>query len=265
MLITSKDNNEIKRIKKLYEKKFRDQEGLFIIDGIKIIKEAIEEKQVINKIVICQELLEKNSQLIDKDFYLNIEKYDVIEVSESVFKSISEMQNPQGIIAIIKKDDKEDNIDYSNDLFLALDNIQDPGNIGTIIRTADSCNIKQIICSKETVDCYNSKVIRATMGAIFRVKIKYVNDLKQALKTFKSNKVKVLVTDLNKAKSIYEEDLRKSIIVIGNEANGVSKEILEIADGTIKIPMEGKTESLNAAVATGIIIYEAKRQLKFNK
>lgn len=265
MLITSKDNDEIKKIKKLYEKKYRDLENLFIIDGIKILKEAIEENACIKEIIICKELLDKNSQLIDKDFYSNLDKYNSLEVSESVFKSISEMQNPQGIIAIIKKDEKEKAIDYSNDLFLALDNIQDPGNIGTIIRTADSCNVRQIICSKETVDCYNSKVIRATMGAIFRVKIIYVDDLKQVLNTFKSNKVKVLVTDLNKAKSIYEEDLRKSIIVIGNEANGVSKELLEIADGKIKIPMEGKTESLNAAVATGIIIYEAKRQIKFNK
>ena len=264
MIITSKDNNEIKRVKKLYEKKYREEENSFIIDGIKIFNEAVREKAQIEKVFYCKELLEKNSQLTSQAFFDNLEKYEKIEIPEILFKHISELQNPQGIIAIVKKKENQE-INFNHKLYLALDDIQDPGNMGTIIRTADSCGINQIICSKDTADCFNSKVIRATMGAIFRVNIIYKENLKEMLEEFKEKNIKVLVTDLSASKTIYEVDLKKSIMVIGNEANGVSKEILEIATNKIKIPMEGRAESLNAAVATGIIIYEAKRQINYNK
>ena len=264
MIITSKENSEIKRIKKLYEKKYREEENSFIIDGIKIFNEAVREKAKIEKVFYCRELLEKNSQLTNQSFFNSLDKFEKMEISETLFKYISELQNPQGIIAIISKDNNQE-IDFNQELFLALDDIQDPGNIGTIIRTADSSGINQIICSKNTADCYNSKVIRATMGAIFRVKVIYNDNLKDVLEKFKEKNIKVLATNLQEAKSIYEEDLKKSIIVIGNEANGVSKEILQVATNKIKIPMDGRAESLNAAVATGIIIFEAKRQINFNK
>ena len=132
--------------------------------------------------------------------------------------------------------------------------------MGTILRTADSINLKQIIVSKGTADCYNPKVVRSTMGAIFRVKVIECEDLKKVVKEMKKRKIKVYATDLQTDKSIYDVDYKKSAIVIGNEANGVSKEVLEIADEKIRIPMIGKTESLNAAVATGIILYEVVRK-----
>ena len=194
------------------------------------------------------------------DFLYTIAKYNCIYVTEKVFSGITDVTNPQGILAVIGKNTDINEIDYNQNLFLVLDNIQDPGNMGTILRTADSINLKQIIVSKGTADCYNPKVVRSTMGAIFRVKVIECEDLKKVVKEMKRRKIKVYATDLQTDKSIYDVDYKKSAIVIGNEANGVSKELLEIADEKIRIPMIGKTESLNAAVATGIILYEVVRK-----
>ena len=194
------------------------------------------------------------------DFLYTIAKYNCIYVTEKVFSGITDVTNPQGILAVIEKNTDINEIDYNQNLFLVLDNIQDPGNVGTILRTADSINLKQIIVSKGTADCYNPKVVRSTMGAIFRVKVIECEDLKKVVKEMKKRKIKVYATDLQTDKSIYDVDYKKSAIVIGNEANGVSKELLEIADEKIRIPMIGKTESLNAAVATGIILYEVVRK-----
>mgnify|MGYP001863000575 CR=1 FL=1 len=194
------------------------------------------------------------------DFLYTIAKYNCIYVTEKVFSGITDVTNPQGILAVIGKNTDINEIDYNQNLFLVLDNIQDPGNMGTILRTADSINLKQIIVSKGTADCYNPKVVRSTMGAIFRVKVIECEDLKKVVKEMKKRKIKVYATDLQTDKSIYDVDYKKSAIVIGNEANGVSKELLEIADEKIRIPMIGKTESLNAAVATGIILYEVVRK-----
>ena len=150
-------------------------------------------------------------------------------------------------------------IDYNEDIIIALDDIQDPGNLGTILRTVDSVGLKQILVSKGTADSYNPKVVRSTMGAIFRVKIIECENLSETLKQVKKHKYEVLATSLQTTNSIYDIDYNKKVIVIGNEANGVSKEILDLADVKVKIPMLGKTESLNASVATGIMLYEYVR------
>ena len=132
--------------------------------------------------------------------------------------------------------------------------------MGTILRTADSLNLKQIIVSKGSSDIYNPKVVRSTMGAIFRVNIIESDNLVKTLKDMKKHKIKIVTTNLQTDKKIYDVDYEKSAIVIGNEANGVSNEVLELADEKVKIPMPGKTESLNASVATAIILYEAMRK-----
>ena len=142
---------------------------------------------------------------------------------------------------------------------MILDDIQDPGNMGTILRTADSLNMKQIIISKDCADAYNPKVVRSTMGAIFRINIIESDNLVKTIKEMKKHKIKVMATSLETNKSMYDVSYEKTAIVIGNEANGVEKEILELADEKIKIPMPGKTESLNASVATAVILYEAMR------
>lgn len=251
MIITSKDNELIKHVKKLKEKKYRDEFGEYIIEGIKIIEEAIAEKAKIKKIIICKDREYKS---------LANSSYDFVYVDERVFSSISDVTNPQGVMAIVEKsDDKQ--IDFSEDTFLILDNIQDPGNMGTIIRTCDSLNMKQIIVSKGSADVYNPKVVRSTMGAIFRVRVIEQNDLVETIKEMKKHNIKVYATDLKTDKSIYNISYEKSAIVIGNEANGVSSEVLNECTEKIKIPMLGKTESLNAAIATSIILYEINRKL----
>ena len=158
-----------------------------------------------------------------------------------------------------KKNDKKE-INFLDDIILILDNIQDPGNMGTIIRTADSLNIKQIIISKDSSDIYSPKVVRSTMGAIFRINIIESNNLLETIKILKKHKINVISTTLDTNKSIYDISYNKTAIVIGNEANGVSTKIQEISDNKVKIPMLGKTESLNAAVATSVILYEAMRE-----
>lgn len=256
-IITSKDNENIKSIKKLKERKYRDLNNEYIIEGIKILKEAIQEKAVIKKIVICEECLANN--IIDEKLLYEIAKYDCLYVSKKIFEGLTDVSKPQGILAVVEKNNKKD-INYNEDIIVALDGLQDPGNLGTILRTLDSANLSQVIVSKDTVDAYNPKVVRSTMGAIFRVNIVEAENLKETLKEMKRHKYKVMCTDLTASKNIYEIDYNKKILVIGNEANGISKDLLDMADEKIIIPMLGKTESLNASVATSIIVYEYVRR-----
>ena len=222
-----------------------------------MIREAINEKAVIKLIVVCEE--NANNGAIDKKLLYEIAKYECIYVNKKIFSLISDVQNPQGILAVIKKNNSEENIDYKQDVIIVLDGIQDPGNLGTILRTIDSVGLNQVIVSKETADSYNPKVVRSTMGAIFRVNIIESDNLLDTLKNMKKHKFKIMATSLETQNSIYDVDYNKKVVVIGNEANGVSQEILDYADEKIKIPMLGKTESLNASVATAIILYEYVR------
>lgn len=257
-VISSKDNEFIKHIKKLKDKKYRDMNKEFIIEGIKLIREAIEEKAEIKQIIICDNCLD--SDIIPKELMYEIAKYECVYVTESIFKVISDVNTPQGILAIIGRNAGEAQIDYTQDIIVALDDIQDPGNLGTILRTVDSIGLNQILVSKGTADSYNPKVVRSTMGAIFRVKIIECEDLENTLKEVKKHKFKLVVTSLQTEKSLYDINFDKKLIVIGNEANGVEQKIQDLADEKIKIPMLGKTESLNASVATGIVLYEYVRQ-----
>ena len=291
MIISSKDNEIVKEIRKLKEKKYRKDK--FIVEGIKMLEEAINENASIDLIVIREgmdlsnlisNVIPKNnidSGMKSKNIIDAISKIKSITVTEKVFDTLTDVVSPQGVLAVINKrgiinqatennnaseigdkikETENVKIDTTADYILALDGIQDPGNLGTIIRTVDSANLKQIIVSKNTVDAYSPKVIRSTMGAIYRVHIIEVENLEVSLKDLQKGGFKVVVTSLDTKNSIYDISYNKSIVVIGNEANGVSKEVQELADERVKIPMLGKTESLNAAVATGIMIYEYVRR-----
>ena len=257
-VITSKDNELVKNIKKLKEKKYRDLNNQFIVEGIKIVSEAIQENANIDSIVICEDCVNDGS--IDKKLLFEIAKFKCIYVTQNIFDTLTDVTNPQGILAVINKEDLTQNIDYTSDFIVVLDGIQDPGNLGTILRTVDSANLKQIIVSKETADSYNPKVVRSTMGGIFRVNIIKSDNLVETLKQMQKNGFEIVVTSLETNNSIYDINYNKKVVVIGNEANGVSEEIQELADKKVKIPMLGKTESLNAGVATGIMIYEYVRE-----
>ncbi len=256
-IITSKENEMIKNIKKLKEKKYRDQEHKFLVEGIKMVKEALEEKEQIDKIVVCEDCINDNT--IDQELLYEIAKQDCIYVTEKVFQSITEVTNPQGILAVLKKENGEEQISYNEDIIVVLDGIQDPGNLGTILRTIDSIGLTQVILSEKTADPYNPKVVRSTMGAIYRVNMIRSQNIIETLKNIKKHQYEIVATSLQTEKSIYDINYEKKVIVVGNEANGVSKEILELANQKVKIPMPGKAESLNVAVATGIILYEYVR------
>ena len=257
-IISSKDNELIKHIKKLKDKKHRDESNEYIIEGVKLIEEAVKENARIKKIIVCEDTT--RTYEIPTHIMYEIAKYECVYVTNKVFASITQVTNPQGIMAIIEKGDTNVQIDYTQDIIVALDDVQDPGNLGTILRTVDSIGLNQIIVSKGTADAFNSKVVRSTMGAIFRVKIIEVENLPQSIKEMRRHHFKLMVTSLQTENSIYDIKFNKKIIVIGNESNGVSKEIQEMADEKAKIPMLGKTESLNASVAAGVVMYEYVRQ-----
>ena len=241
MIYTSIENEHIKEIKKLNNKKYRDLNGKFIIEGKHLVEEAI------------------NNNLVEEILLLegNNEKYDVKTnyVNGKVMKYITELDNPSKIIGICHK--KNDKIQGNH--ILILDDIQDPGNLGTIIRSAVAFNIDTIILSKTGVDLYNSKVLRSTQGMIFNINI-VVSDIKEEILKLKGDNYKILTTNVEGGKLVKSiEKNQKFAIIIGNEGKGVSKEIKELSDEYIYIEMNKKCESLNAAVATSIILYELSR------
>ena len=268
--ITSKDNELIKHIRKLKDKKYRDESNEYVVEGVKLVEEAVKENAKINKVdnaeFICGDVefafdeLTTRTYEIPTHIMLEIARYECISVSNKIFNIITQVTNPQGIMAIIEKNAQDAQIDYTQDIIVVLDDVQDPGNLGTILRTVDSIGLNQIIVSKGTADAFNSKVVRSTMGAIFRIKIIEVENLVQEIKKMKKHHFKLMVTSLQTKNSIYDIDFNKKIIIIGNEANGVSKEIQDMADEKAKIPMLGRTESLNASVAAGVVMYEYVRQ-----
>ena len=200
---------------------------------------------------------------------------DIYTVSETVFKSISETTNPQGILATIKMADydleemiiaKSIDVRKCDKYFVILDEIKDPGNMGTIIRTADAAGFNGVIVSKGCVDVYNPKVLRSTMGSIFHIPINLSQDLSYALKEIKMQNIRVYAAHTKGNLYYYEADMTQSTaIVIGNEAFGISDKTMESADELISIPITGRAESLNASVAAGILMYEPLRQKKLCK
>lgn len=260
-MITSKENQLVKYIKNLSQKKYREINHEYIVEGIKMVKEALESEEI-SKIILSEELLQATIQN-DLIFINNIESEEfsskIEYVSKNIFEYISDTMSPQGILAIVKEKNLIDT-GYSNVIF-ALDDLQDPGNLGTIIRTLDSAGYQDLLLSKGSADAYNPKVVRSTMGAIFRLRLHSGLDLKEELIKLRQKGYKIVITSLETTKHYYDLNFEeKLVIVIGNESKGVSKEIQELADIKIKIPMLGKTESLNAAVATSIIAYEGVRR-----
>lgn len=232
--------NEAKYIQSLCHKKERQLEGLFIAEGPKIIEELVKSNFVIKKVFAL-------SNWETPDFAGNAE---VVEVSEAELHKISNLQTPNQVVAVVQQKQQNAPPVIKNQLSILLDGIQDPGNLGTIIRIADWFGISQIICGSDTVELYNPKVIQSTMGSFVRVNVWY----KDTVKLLKSVSVPVLGA-LLKGKSIYEiEKPKEGILVIGNESKGISEEVMKWISCPVTIPRIGGAESLNAAVATGIIL-----------
>lgn len=252
--ITSPSNQIIKTIKGLSRKKERWIHRLFIIEGIKMIIEGIENHADMNSIIISETFFEDNCDFVEKHL---LRHRNVIKVPDRLFSQISTLENPDGILATINI--KPDTSDLDVGLYLYLDGLQDPGNLGTIIRSCDAFNISGIIIGEESVDPYSPKVVRASMGSIFRTKILFMS--RKGLIDKKNEGYRLISTAINNAVEIDKVIFSpKDIIVIGNEGNGVSSELEINSDIKITIPMKGKAESLNAGVAASIIMYTASRR-----
>ncbi|EIF6295957.1 RNA methyltransferase [Clostridium perfringens] len=251
--IESKNNNLFKEIKKLKEKKHRIKSNKYLIEGLRFVEEAIKSKVSIDSIIFTESFNEKNP-----DLFLKInENIKLIQMNEALLKQLCSTENPQGIVGVINMQNKELK---SGELVVLVDKVQDPGNMGTIIRTAHAAGAAGIVMTKGTVDIYNDKTLRSTMGSIFYIPI-VEDDSLDFVKSLKKEGYKLVVSSLQGKNNFFEENLQgKVMIAVGNEGNGVSDEVYDIADIKVKIPMPGEAESLNVAVATSIMIYEKIRQ-----
>ncbi len=231
--------NEIKYIQSLSHKKTRDEEGMFIAEGTKLVNELLESDIVVKKIYATEEWVNEHSNL-----------QNVIKVQEDELKKISNQSAPNHVLAIAEQKKLITEPFVKNSITLVLDGIQDPGNLGTIIRIADWFGIAQIVASTDTADVYNSKVVQSTMGSIIRVNVWY-KDLETWL-----SKVNVEVYGaLLNGKNIYTfQNIEEGILVIGNESKGIRENLIPFIQYAVTIPKKGNAESLNAAVATGIIL-----------
>jgi RNA methyltransferase, TrmH family len=236
----------VKYIQSLAHKKLRDEDGVFVAEGPKVVAELLQSgKFACKTICATQNWMDEHADLINK-----ITTENKIEISESELERISQLQTPNKVLAVFYKK-HEKLTDLKNNISLMLDEIQDPGNMGTIIRTADWFGIKNIICSRASADCYNAKVVQATMGSLARVNIIY-----SELEVFinKNKQTNIYAASLHGKPLGSFTKLKEGIILIGNESKGVKENLLKLSADQITIPKVGEAESLNAAVACGIIL-----------
>lgn len=244
MLITSLENERIKTYVKLKDRKYRKKSKTFIVEGLHSVLEAYKSGSVIELI-------------LEKD---EVMPFDVpcIYVTREIINKISSLETPSNIMALCKMSEVKEEF---GDKILLLDNVQDPGNLGTIIRSAAAFDVDLIILSPDTVDMYNSKVIRATQGMIFQIPI-IVKDLNIVIDELKKQEIPIYGTRVEYGEDVTtlkEKDKKRFALIMGNEGSGVNKDILDKCDKSLYIDMNEKVESLNVAVATSILLYELNR------
>lgn len=255
-MLTSLNNPRVKQTAELVKKaKCRKKEDIFVVEGVRMFQEVPAER--VAWCFVTESFLEKCG------CREKIEQCPYEVVSEEVFKKISDTQTPQGILCAVKQYhyNIEEMLQKENPLLVILEDLQDPGNLGTIIRTGEGAGIDGVIMTKDTVDIYNPKTIRATMGSIYRVPFLYTEDLPHIITVLKERNVHTYAAHLQ-GKEYYDmQELKEGCaFLIGNEGNGLKEETARLAERYVKIPMEGQLESLNAAVATAILMYEAAAQ-----
>ena len=249
VMITSSSNQQMKNITALMKKaKERKSQNLFVVEGRKMFEEVPPEW--LSKVYVSERFLEEP----EAEQLLAGKTYEV--VADAVFKSISDTQTPQGILCLLRGDRTH---------LLIVESIQDPGNLGTMLRTGEGAGITGIIMNRTTVDLFNPKTIRSTMGSIYRVPYYIADDLAETIGELKRQKVGIYAAHL-KGQMHYDEPsyCKGTAFLIGNEGNGLSDEIAGLADTYVRIPMEGSVESLNAAVSAALLMYETNRQRRRN-
>ena len=260
-MITSTSNNKIKKVNALQKKaRLRKEEGLFVVEGIKMFKEV--PKELLKEVYVSEDFFENNKKEIEKYAAGKIEI-----VSRNVLEYMSDTVTPQGILCLVKQPEHSlvdiinlfEKSKKNKNRFLILEDIRDPGNLGTIIRTSEAAGVTGVIMTLETADIFNPKVVRSTMGSIFRLPFVYVKDIKEAVESLQKCGIKTYATSLDADRYVDEISLSKNCaFLIGNEANGLHKETCELADELVKIPMDGGVESLNAAISAAVLIYYHK-------
>lgn len=248
-VITSRENSTYKKTAKLLRKKSRDETGQFLLEGIKPLRDALEMGLMIEKIFACYGK--------EPEDWIPGEKLVFLE--RDLFEALSDTVHSQGIIAVVKRPriSGSDLMEAAKGPLIVLDQLRDPGNAGTIVRTAEAAGFCGILATAGTVDLYAPKVVRSAAGSLLRMPV--LTDLRPEHLTelLREHGRKLVVTALEGARNCFEADLpRDAALVIGNEGSGVSSELLQAADLRVKIPMDGKIESLNAAVAAGILMYQ---------
>ena len=267
-MITSSSNAQIKKVQQILKKaKTRREEGLFAVEGVKMFREAPAER--IEKVYVSESFSAKEEcgeVLAEKGLDgPGGQKVEIVE--DRVFKSLSDTVTPQGVLCLIRMQNRRLEGLLAGDAAgggscAVLEDLQDPGNLGTIIRTGEGAGVTGVILSRTSVDVYNPKVIRSTMGSIYRMPVLYVDSIaEEVLPLLKEREIRTYAAHL-KGKHTYDrENYEKgTAFFIGNEGNGLTDELTAQADTLIRIPMEGSVESLNAAMASGILMYEASRQ-----
>lgn len=259
-MITSTSNAKIKRIVQLRKKKkARDAEGVFLVEGIRMFREIPE--KLLQEIYISESCEGKEGKEIRRRASACGIRPEL--VSDGVFAYLSDTQTPQGILCVVGQlsYSLEEVADASCPHMLVLDRLQDPGNVGTILRTAEGAGVTGILLDGECADIYNPKTIRSTMGSVFRMPFYYIQDLEEGIRYLKKRGICTYAAHLEGKRAYDEEDYRKPCaFLIGNEGNGLRPEIADLADTYIRIPMAGEVESLNAAIASAVLMFEAGRQ-----
>lgn len=260
-MIKSTSNNKVKKVSALQKKaRFRKEEGLFVAEGIKMCKEI--PKNLLQEVYISEDFYKKNKKeiedIVGKDFELTDEK---------IFEYMSDTVTPQGILCVVKNPtysldeitNKVRNDKKESHRIVILEDLRDPGNLGTIIRTGEAAGVSAVIMTKESADIFNPKVVRSTMGSIFRVPFVYTDDLENCVKELKNCDFKLYAAGLDGKSFLGESEISKNAaFLIGNEAKGLKEDTYALADEILKIPMEGSVESLNAAVSAAVLIYYHK-------
>ena len=259
-MITSTANQQVKLLVQLNKKrKLRDERGVFVVEGPKMFREAPKER--IEKVYFSETFYEKHKETLIKRIQADGLEFEVMQ--DHIFKTASDTQTPQGVLCIVRQQasDLPTLLRAEKPLLLLLENLQDPGNLGTVLRTAEGAGVTGILLSSGCVDLYNPKVIRSTMGSIYRMPFFVADDFHAAIRELKGHGVRWYAAHLKGEDSYDRQDYRQPTgFLIGNESRGLSDETAELADCYIRIPMCGRVESLNAAVASAILMYEASRQ-----
>lgn len=269
-MITSTSNQKVKRLVSLRKKrKARDAEQIFLTEGIRMFREV--PSNLLAELYVTEDFYRKNQELVQKKASQAEIAPEVL--SDQVFSYVSDTKTPQGVLCVVRRPEERPaealmttGEEGRAPLLMILDNLQDPGNLGTIIRTGEGAGVTGILMSHDCVDLYNPKTIRSTMGSIYRVPCACVEDMEGLFEHLRERKISVYAAHLEGRADYDEEDYTKgSAFLIGNEGNGLRREVADLADAYIRIPMEGEVESYNAAIAAAVLMFEAGRQRRVKR